>query len=260
MPQRIVEEAQRGRWSHAAATRRARGGCGRRPRRTSSPMRRGIDSSALLVCGSQDPRARPTRILGRAPSPSVNTAAVENPGFRRSIRSPYRKSCQNTHITPSPLGQAAGRPAGDAARPGTAPSPHGPRFPIPAASTSPPPAASSDLLPPFRFEIAGYRVAQPPRHRTTQQTECGARRPCPATHTSPPSGSNPLHIWTRRSRRWTSLRGHGLGGELNRWAALRQRALGLQGFLTTRSIGASDARRRVASRVFRSKRSPGARK
>ena len=67
MPQRIVEEAQRGRWPHAAATRRARGGCGRRPRRTSSPMRRGIDSSALLVCGSQDPRARPTRRLGRAP-------------------------------------------------------------------------------------------------------------------------------------------------------------------------------------------------
>ena len=67
MPQRIVEEAQRGRWPHAAATRRARGGCGRRPRRTSSPMRTGIDSSALLVCSSQDPRARPTGILGRAP-------------------------------------------------------------------------------------------------------------------------------------------------------------------------------------------------
>ena len=68
MPQRSVEEAQRGRWPHAAATRRARGGCGRRPRRTSSPMRCGIDSSVLLVCGSQDPRARPTRILGRTPS------------------------------------------------------------------------------------------------------------------------------------------------------------------------------------------------
>ena len=68
MPQRIVEEAQRGRWPHAAATRRARGGCGRRPRRTSSPMRCGIASSVLLVCSSQDPRARPTRILGRTPS------------------------------------------------------------------------------------------------------------------------------------------------------------------------------------------------
>ena len=67
MPQRIVEEAQRGRWPHAAATRRARGGCGRRPRRTSSPMRCGIASSVLLVCSSQDPRARPTRILGRTP-------------------------------------------------------------------------------------------------------------------------------------------------------------------------------------------------
>ena len=68
MPQRIVEEAQRGRWPHAAATRSARGGCGRRLRRTSSPMRCGIDSSALLLCSSQDPRARPTGILGRAPS------------------------------------------------------------------------------------------------------------------------------------------------------------------------------------------------
>ena len=69
MPQRIGEEAQRGRWPHAAATRRARGGCGRIQRRTSSPMRWGIASSALLVCDSQDPRARPTRILGRAPEP-----------------------------------------------------------------------------------------------------------------------------------------------------------------------------------------------
>ncbi len=42
---------------------------GRIQRRTSSPMRTGIASSALLVCGSQDPRARPTRILGRAPKP-----------------------------------------------------------------------------------------------------------------------------------------------------------------------------------------------
>ena len=68
MPQRIVEEAQRGRWPHAAATRRARGGCGRRPRRTSSPMRTGIDSPRFLSAArkthARGPREYSDGLLG----------------------------------------------------------------------------------------------------------------------------------------------------------------------------------------------------
>ena len=96
--QGIVEERERRRRAHAAATLRADGGCGRFLRCASSLDAHGIDSSPRLELDSQDPSAGDTRRKKGPPCrwPARNSSPPADHRTRRPGARLLRTACDHT--------------------------------------------------------------------------------------------------------------------------------------------------------------------